>query len=260
MALAQEAGTRAPPVTARLACATDKCKPGESNLLAVVLDVPTGWHVYAPCLNDSGLPVTVTPQLPEGWQAQPAPWPTPERLVSPGELLDHVYSGRVTLPLRVLVPPEAAGTRVTLQAHVTWMACKTACVLGQDDVSLAIDVAAAGAGVIASRDEALFHDARTPVALPERAPLTFAWRDKAVSVQAPGAARLEFYPAADCIRLPDLLHDGAREGDVLTLGIERKDESGTGPLRGVVAVHWTAGKSPSFFLVDLSIGQPAASY
>ena len=93
----------APKVVARLACTTVALRPGAENTLAVVLDVPEGWHVYAPALNDTGLPVTIEPQLPEGWSAQPVSWPVPERLPEAGEMLDHVYTGRVVLPFVVPV-------------------------------------------------------------------------------------------------------------------------------------------------------------
>src|SRR5262245_53495741 len=163
--LAAPAGAQAaeaPRVGARLACSTTGLLPGCANTLAVVLEVPEGWHVYAPCLNDSGLPVLVEPRLPEGWTAEPVSWPPPQRLPEPGELLDHVYTGRVVLPFRIHVPESAAGTAAKAAVHVEWMACKSACVLGHAELALDLPVAALAAAVDESPDANLIRQVHAP--------------------------------------------------------------------------------------------------
>lgn len=245
-----------PAVTARLACNKQELIAGRTNTVAVVLDVPDGWHVYARCLNDSGLPVTVALTAPTGWAQRPAEWPTPERLVSPGDLLDHVYTGRVVLPVLLIIPATAAGTRGALSAHVAWMACRTSCVLGSADVSLELPVVPAGSVTDDSADGLLFREqaARTARPLPEaEPPLTAAIESGALVLRAPDATRISFYPDADCAPVEGLLHAGTTDGTTLTL---RVHDPSTGVVRGVVELH-RADRPTDFFRIELPLPAPS---
>ena len=248
------AGQRAegpPKVAARLACTSVALRPGAENTLAVVLDVPEGWHVYAPALNDTGLPVSLEPRLPEGWTASPVSWPVPERLPEPGEMLDHVYTGKVVLAFTVQVPREAAGTSAKPSVHVDWMACNQFCVLGSADVALELPVAAAGAAIADSPDAALVKQVRLARALGESAPLKASLADGALVLHAPGASSLQFLPDADCAAPLDLLREGAAQGETLTLHLE---PDATGAVRGIAVLAFPAGRATEFFRVELPLG------
>lgn len=248
-------GAAAEPVVARLACETASLQAGAVNRLAVVLDLADGWHVYAPCLNDSGMPVEIDPQLPPGFAARRTEGPAPHRLLAPGGLLDHVLEGRVVLPLELDVPESAAGGPAHLAARVSWMACASACVLGEADVELTLHVSPVGDAPRPGADAALLRAARerVPQPLPERdAPLAAEVRDGALRLHAPGAAGLAFYPDAASVPFEDLARDGAGDGERLTLPLR----PGQGDVRGVAELRWPDARPNALFRLAVSVPTP----
>jgi DsbC/DsbD-like thiol-disulfide interchange protein len=241
---------KAPALAARLAAEKQALRPGESGTLAVILEVPAGWHLYAPSLNDTGLPLSLEPHLPAGWTLESITWPVPARLPEPGEMLDHVYTGRVVVPLHVKVPAEAAGSTARVEVHTEWMVCKTACVLGEADVALEIPVAAAGANVADSSDAALLRAVQPPPLLAAGAPLSATLVEGALLLHAPGAAGLQFLPDADCAAPRDLLHQGAASGETLRLQLQPQ---ATGAVRGIAVLQWPAGRTTDFFRIELPL-------
>ncbi|HEX5011968.1 MAG TPA: protein-disulfide reductase DsbD domain-containing protein [Planctomycetota bacterium] len=243
------------PLRARLVAESRELVAGRTNPVGVLLELADGWHTYAPFLNDSGLPLTLQPELPAGFVVRAAEWPAPQRLSAEGGLLDHVYAGHVLLPLPLDVPASAAGSTVTLRVHVGWMVCRSACQRGEADVSLELPVAAAGASPPFSDDAPAFAEARarTPQPLPpQSAPLAAALESGALVLSAPGAAWLAFYPDADAPAFADIGRDGARDGErlALPLGDVASPEAA---VRGVAEVRWADGRAPSFFRLEVSV-------
>ena len=63
-----------------LVSGVDAVVAGEPFELAVRMKTDPGWHVYWKNPGDSGLPVSVRWDLPEGFKAGDVHWPVPERL------------------------------------------------------------------------------------------------------------------------------------------------------------------------------------
>jgi len=249
-------------VRARLVADTAAFVPGEEHLVGVSLEIADGWHVYAVALNDTGSPLSVHIESPPGYAQQTAPaWPAPERHVTAGDLLDHVYERQVTLPLRVTVPADAApGTAASFRAHVDWFVCKDVCIAGGADVSLSVPIAAAGADAGSSADEPLLRaaQARLPLPLPSAGvPVTLELSGDTLNVRAPGAAGLAFVPDPDCAPPEHLLEDGERAGDALALRLRPEREPGA-LVSGVLEVRWRDRPS-AFYLVRVPAGPPAGS-
>ncbi|MCX6937418.1 MAG: protein-disulfide reductase DsbD family protein [Verrucomicrobia bacterium] len=104
------------------------------------------WHSYwiAP---GTGLPTTLTWELPPGWSAGPILWPAPHRVYdTSGHLAGNGYEGVVYLPVE-LKPPAglAAGVPVTLRAKAEWLMCKDVCKPGEAAVALTLTPTPAGA-------------------------------------------------------------------------------------------------------------------
>lgn len=119
---------------------TTNVVPGRPFQVALRQEIPPGWHTYWSNPGDSGLPTTINWSLPKGFSAAPILWPTPERF-KVGPIVSYGYEGEVLLPISVDVPnalrPDPA---VTLNAHVSWLACSDICVPEESDVSLSVQV------------------------------------------------------------------------------------------------------------------------
>ncbi|MBU1675954.1 hypothetical protein KKA85_09260, partial [bacterium] len=96
--------------------------------------IADGWHLYWDGLNDSGAPPSIELDLPDGWSAGTLRWPAPQRLVSPGGILDHVYFGELIL-LQDLYP--AGDDDAGFGARIAWLACREACVVGDTTLTAA---------------------------------------------------------------------------------------------------------------------------
>jgi thiol:disulfide interchange protein DsbD len=235
----------------RLLSETASVTPGEPFTLGVTFDIEPRWHLYWNGLNDTGYPIQVQPELPEGFRPGDLQWPAPERKISPGDILDHVYSGRVTLLLPVHPPRDLEpGSEVTLVCRLDWLACKEVCVPGQGvaSVTLAVRGPAGGDGErerrraaeTAGGEETLrrFREARERLPVPATVPppgVRWTWTEGAFVVEADGARRLAFYPYLDSAPLASLLRDGASETGRLTL--HPAENPGTpGVLSGVLEI------------------------
>jgi len=259
-AAAQQAGAAgAPePVKARLVTESAALAAGANNPVGVLLEMSEGWHVYAPCLNDSGGPAGVAPELPDGWSWQAFDWPAPVRLLGPGDQLDHVYEGRVLLAGEVQVPADAVAGIATLRMHAAWMACRSVCVLGEAVLTLDVSVTPAGSRVKASADAPLFEATRARTARPlpaQGAPLSATLTDGALVLHAPGVVALAFYPDEDGPGYADLLHEGACDGERLVLHLY--DGRPAAAARGVVELRWPGDRPADFFRIDIPLPVPS---
>jgi DsbC/DsbD-like thiol-disulfide interchange protein len=233
-------------VRARLIASQGALVPGGKIDLGIVFTIESGWHLYWDGRNDTGFPITVEPQLPDGYTAGKMLWPVPERHISPGPLLDHVYQGAVTLVLPVTVPASArAGEKATLGCDVSWAVCREMCLIGDAQVSITLPVVAADPPPASEADRAVFARARALIPRPvesDNRPIEMAWSGAVFTVRAPGAKHMLFFPASDCGSYADAIHDGEVEGDRLALRF--KSENGqVGPAAGVLEIRGR-GDSP----------------
>ena len=226
-------------------------EPGESFTVMWRFDVADGWHLYSNSRNDSGFPPSVKLDLPTGWQAGPLLWPTPERHLSPGEILDHVYHGQLFLLQDLTLPARAdIGQTVTVPARLDWLVCREECVPGKAQMDLKVTIAAKGRPSV---DAPLVTTARA--ALPQLMPADgcdIRWGDSSVTLVVPEAEHLEFYPAGDCALLLDIIADGAVDADRLILRL-RATDGHLGPLKGILnqKIH---GGSVRNWLIDAQPG------
>lgn len=126
-------------VTASLLSEVGTIQPGEPFWVAVELTMLEGWHVNWINPGDAGLAPAITWKLPNGFQAGDLMWPYPSRFDLPA-LSIYGYEGRVLLLARITPPKDIGRGKVTIGAHVDWLACKNACVPGQSDAALSLDV------------------------------------------------------------------------------------------------------------------------
>jgi DsbC/DsbD-like thiol-disulfide interchange protein len=249
-------------VTARLVAERSALTPGEVAWLGVSFEIQEGWHLYWNGLNDSGMPIDVKLRLPEGYaQAGPMAWPAPKRHLLPGDILDHVYEGRVTLLLPVRVPENAApGSRAEFAAEVRWFVCNDVCLPGDARVSLVIPVADASHGAPTATPEApLFTEARARIPVPPpRDRVWMGWDSAAYGIVVPGAARLTFFPGPECMPLADPI--GEARADAERLRLRLKARAGKQPrVSGVLEVRMEGKEPPRYWIVDSAVSDPGAN-
>lgn len=230
---------------ARILFEQQQLRRGATNWLAVQFEIDPGWHLYWNGRNDSGLPPDVTPALPKGYRLGAPLWPVPERMLSPGPILDHVYEGSFTLlyPLEV---PKTAASDATLGFAVSWLACQEMCIPESDSLAIAVKV---GDEASTPTDAALFREARA--ALPEHPdtrPYSIQWSAKldtaTVKLELPDphaasgtgeVAGLAFFPDTQCSEVVDASTTTLAQGRSLSIRLIK--EKGKARLSGILQVR-----------------------
>ncbi|MCO5170454.1 MAG: hypothetical protein M9894_29310 [Planctomycetes bacterium] len=218
--------------------------PGRETTLAVVLEVAEGWHIYWKNPGDAGMPTTVRLDLPPGLEAGDVQWPAPERFVHEG-IATYGYEGTVTLLVPLRAAPDLAAARgLTIEGRVDWLVCNPdGCLPGGADVAVRLHVATGPAAPTPTADAKHIAAARRALPRPAPADLRAAWRDagrdRALTLEVPGAAGLEFFPSLpeDVVPL-DMATRGAVDGPRLEVLYPK---SYTGRVAGVLAVRRADG-------------------
>jgi len=250
--------TAAPPVRSLLVASRQGAAAGDTLVLGILLEPAAGWHLYWNGLNDSGLAPQPALRLPPGavwledWR-----WPAPERLVSPGKILDHVYQGRLLLTAALLLPqPLPPGDYLAIEGHVDWVACREACRFGRDSLSLHLPLCTQEAPALASAAAERIARARAELPLPLAAGeggLTLERGARGLLLSMAEATRLAFYPARDCVELLNPLADGEAIGSRLNLRLAH-GALAQGHLRGILAV--LAAGERRHYLLDHPLDPP----
>ncbi|HEV7300980.1 MAG TPA: protein-disulfide reductase DsbD domain-containing protein [Tepidisphaeraceae bacterium] len=163
---AHAASPKAKHVQADLLADVSNIAPGKPFTVGVRLKMTPHWHTYWLNPGDSGQPVKVNWNLPEGFTAGDLRFPVPTRFMQPGDIVGYGYEDEVML-LATLTPPGnlSTGSPVPLTANVSWLVCKDVCIPGRATVALSLPVAATG-GSAPPAHESLFQEwaARVPTA------------------------------------------------------------------------------------------------
>lgn len=256
---AQERAEHEHPVRFGLIAERDGVRPGGSIRVGLDFRIEPGWHLYWKGPSDTGAPLHVTVSTSPGVQAGPVQWPAPRRHVSPGDLLDHVYETRVTLPVAIPVPADYTGTEIRIQARADWMVCRSVCLIGSGEASLTVPV-------VRDREPVPTAEASAFAAADRRLPVPVRDQPDAPQIRWAGSeaeraepileiravvptSHLIFYPLSDETPLMDLLRDGISKGGTLRLRLTRP-----GRVAGVVEqMPADQPREAKFFLVDIDV-------
>jgi DsbC/DsbD-like thiol-disulfide interchange protein len=235
-------------------------EPGKTNSIAVTFDIDPHWHLYWKGRNDSGFAPNFTVTGPPGYTIRQPQWPAPKRNILPGNILDHIYEGRLTLILPVEVPKDASGS-ATFKASGEWLVCMEACIPGSAELTLTVPIGGPEAGK-PGPDAARFAETRerTPKPLPkESSPVSIEFRDGVFIIKSSSVKNLAFYPAEDCVKLTDAIADGATDKGVLSLHLAEFPMEAR--LKGVIDLNPPNPKeskpgTPTIHWVDIPIAAP----
>ena len=114
---------------------------GKPFTVALRLKMAPRWHTYWQYPGDAGLATTIAWELPAGFQAGPIQWPLPERIESPGDILNYGYSDEVLHLVEITPPAQISAAEVTLKAKTDWLTCAEICVPGDAALQLVLPVA-----------------------------------------------------------------------------------------------------------------------
>ena len=246
-----------------LVSGVDAVVAGEPFELAVRMKTDPGWHVYWKNPGDSGLPVSVRWDLPEGFKAGDVHWPVPDRLEEAG-LTTYGYPQGVFLIADITPPAPSAGDTVTLKARVEWLACEKICVPGKADLLLNLPVSTA-----ASPSAWAYELARTREQWPRPSPWPVSAfadaRSIGLNVGVPvneqsAITSLEFFPDRDDIIVHSAVQTLRATGRGLELSIPRSEvqPGQVDFLSGILVVRDAQGKRRAFEVVVDRVAQLAA--
>ena len=110
---------------------------GKPVWLGLAIDHAPHWHTYWKNPGDSGLPTTLTWQVPAGTSAGEIAWPTPKRLPV-GPLVNYGYEDKLLLPVPLTVASDFKGESLTVKLSAQWLVCKDVCIPQQGEFVLRV--------------------------------------------------------------------------------------------------------------------------
>ena len=245
-----------------LVSGVDAIVAGEPFELAVRMKTDPGWHVYWKNSGDSGLPVAVRWDLPEGFKAGDVHWPVPERLEEAG-LTTYGYPQGIFLIADITPPASLAGDAVPLRAQVDWLACERICVPGKADLLLNLPVGEA-ASPSAWSDELVQTRKQWPQPSPWPVSAFTDGQSIGLSVEVPASEQsaitsLEFFPDRNDV----IVHSAKQMLRTTSRGLELivpKSAIQAGEvesLSGILVVRDTQGKQRAFEVAVDKVAQLA---
>ncbi len=223
--------------------------PGGTVALALSFVVAPEWHLYWPGINDSGMQPSIKLDLPPGWTAGELQWTAPIRHVAPGDIVDHVLEGQVTLIVPVTAPANAKitdeATPLTIRGKASWLVCSEACLPGSADLSVTLAVVAKPELAKDTPDALAFAVARAkhPKPLPSGRSVLVQPGTGSVTFASPGAIGLSFYPEAESRKPTDLVSGVSTESDSLTVAFDLAEAEK--PIRGVLEIVRPTAANPA---------------
>jgi DsbC/DsbD-like thiol-disulfide interchange protein len=95
-------------VTAELLADTTAVAPGKPFTVGLLMRMASHWHTYWKFPGDAGIATEIKWNLPPGWQVGEIQWPTPLKLIEPGDIHVYGYHDEVLL-MQQITPPASVG-------------------------------------------------------------------------------------------------------------------------------------------------------
>ena len=89
------------------------------------MDMQDHWHTYWKNSGDSGGPMKITWEMPEGFQASEILWPSPVLIPYP-PLMTYGYEDFVIFPIKIKLPKNT--TSGSFSADIDFLICDDICV------------------------------------------------------------------------------------------------------------------------------------
>ncbi|GAA5215001.1 protein-disulfide reductase DsbD family protein [Corallincola platygyrae] len=132
-----------PHIEVQLVSELSHWQPNETNWVAVVLRHEHHWHTYWANPGESGLPTRIKWTLPEGVSAGDIQWPVPKRIEAAG-IINIGFEDDTLLMVRLTGSPADNSGAVRIQADVSWLVCKEACIPGDASLKMSVPLIVSG--------------------------------------------------------------------------------------------------------------------
>jgi thiol:disulfide interchange protein len=128
------------PVQVNLLTEEHSILPGKKFWVGIDVKLEEGWDTYWINPGDSGFPINVKWNLPEGFQVSSLQWPYPEKFTSQS-LVGFGYTHSFLL-LAEVTPSEQLplDKDIKISADVSWLACKEQCIPGNAHLDIDLPV------------------------------------------------------------------------------------------------------------------------
>jgi len=127
-------------VVASLVSSHDSVQPGQDVYIALRTVLDEGWHTYWRNPGDSGEPVQISWQLPEGVTAGEINWPLP-RPIPTGPIVNYGFEGTPLFPVKFEISPDAQmGSEFTITSDFYYLVCEEICIPEEGSASLTLSV------------------------------------------------------------------------------------------------------------------------
>ena len=127
-------------VTASLVSSHDSVAPGQEFYIALHTELDEHWHTYWRNPGDSGEPVQLDWDIPDGVTAGDIHWPLP-RPIATGPIVNYGFEGTPLFPVKFTVSPDAEpGSVITVVSNFYYLVCYDICIPEQGSASLPIAV------------------------------------------------------------------------------------------------------------------------
>ena len=132
-------------VYAQLMSSHDSVAPGSDFYVALRTELDDHWHTYWLNPGDSGEPVQIDWQLPDGVTAGDIIWPLPKPIAT-GPLVNYGFEGAPVFPVKFALSNDVSpGTRLQINADVYYLVCYDVCI--PEDTMLSLDIIVGDTGI-----------------------------------------------------------------------------------------------------------------
>lgn len=129
----------ADPVTMELHGEENAIQSGRPFWLLLKMNIQNDWHAYWKNPGDSGFPISIELNLPEGFKAGPIKWSSPEKLVN-DSIIGYGYTKEAYFLVEI-TPPKNLDGKHTVEAIVKWLACSDqSCYPGESKANISLPV------------------------------------------------------------------------------------------------------------------------
>jgi len=127
-------------VVASLVSSHDSVPPGQSFYIALRTELDDHWHTYWRNPGDSGEPVQMEWELPEGVTAGKINWPLPYPIPT-GPIINYGFEGAPLFPVKFMVGADVEpGSVINVTSNFYYLVCKDICIPEQGTLSLPIAI------------------------------------------------------------------------------------------------------------------------